>query len=375
MDKLANDETFDEAWYRKTYPDIDRALRSGAINSAHEHYLNFGRAEGRRPIPGKVQFIIHVGPHKTGTSYLQSSLKKNRAALAKAGILYPEEWWLPDGNPSHFVLFRHLRDSRFDRIKADLDRTRQAGLSKVVISSEDLADLSPAEIKHLQACIGPDKATVIIYYRRWSDRLISGWKEEMQHGHSRTFPHFIASHLAAPSRSTTISTNITIDSYCDVFGRSNVRLVCFDDLVKSKTDLFRHFSQTFLGLDFPDWVPEMVNVSLSWTDCELARVLNSMSPDLWPIYLRRRNKIDVSSISDAMKRHTSSLVIDERDRSFMAIHDAIFSKFIDLFVEPKPTASLFRPHAKVVRYVDPNYLLEPGVVAAYADLAESLRRA
>ena len=374
MGELVDNEIFDEAWYRKTYPDVDRALRSGLLNSARDHYVNYGRAEGRRPAQGTIEFIIHVGPHKTGTTYIQASLKKSRAALATGGVLFPNEWWLPDGNPSHFELFRSLRDSRFDRIKRDLEQMRRASVQKVVISSEDLSDLSPDEIQHLRSCLGTDSAIIVIYYRRWSDRLFSGWKEEMQHGHSRTLPQFMAAHLGAPHRSSVISTNLMIDAYCNVFGRENVKLVCFDELVSNGTDIFRHFSQTFLGVDFQNWVPEKVNVSLSWTDGELARALNGMSSELWPLFLKRRKTVDFSCITDAMKRHTTSLAIDERDPSFMAIHDHMFAEFSDLFVDPKPQAGLFKPELKTVRYINPDYLLEPGISGAYADLAQSLRQ-
>ena len=35
--------------------------------------------------------LLHVGTPKTGTSYLQDVLFRNRAALARAGILYPAD--------------------------------------------------------------------------------------------------------------------------------------------------------------------------------------------------------------------------------------------------------------------------------------------
>lgn len=40
---------FDERYYLRVYPDVAEAVRSGAIASAHEHYVRFGMAEGRKP--------------------------------------------------------------------------------------------------------------------------------------------------------------------------------------------------------------------------------------------------------------------------------------------------------------------------------------
>ncbi|MDQ3275989.1 MAG: hypothetical protein M3Q39_13435, partial [Actinomycetota bacterium] len=34
---------------------------------------------------------VHVGPHKTGTTFLQEVLKNNKPALASNGVLFPGE--------------------------------------------------------------------------------------------------------------------------------------------------------------------------------------------------------------------------------------------------------------------------------------------
>lgn len=38
---------FDEDWYRKTYPDVDEAIREGGIESAFDHFIDHGFFEGR----------------------------------------------------------------------------------------------------------------------------------------------------------------------------------------------------------------------------------------------------------------------------------------------------------------------------------------
>jgi hypothetical protein len=39
----------DEAWYRRTYADVDAAMAAGNAGSAREHYIEFGYFEGRLP--------------------------------------------------------------------------------------------------------------------------------------------------------------------------------------------------------------------------------------------------------------------------------------------------------------------------------------
>ena len=47
-----------------------------------------------------AQLVLHVGAHKTGTTYLQNLFHQNRAALADAGIYYPDI----GPNTAHHVL-------------------------------------------------------------------------------------------------------------------------------------------------------------------------------------------------------------------------------------------------------------------------------
>lgn len=45
---------FEEAWYRRTYPDVEEAVRAGAYRSARQHFVEHGYFEGRRPFPLEV---------------------------------------------------------------------------------------------------------------------------------------------------------------------------------------------------------------------------------------------------------------------------------------------------------------------------------
>ncbi|WP_146287318.1 hypothetical protein [Gemmobacter aquaticus] len=49
--RLPSEVKVDEAWYLATYPDIAEAVRAGSVPSARQHFLSFGYAEGRLPSP------------------------------------------------------------------------------------------------------------------------------------------------------------------------------------------------------------------------------------------------------------------------------------------------------------------------------------
>lgn len=44
----------DEEWYLRTYEDIARAVRDGAVTSAKQHFVDDGYFEGRMPFPVQV---------------------------------------------------------------------------------------------------------------------------------------------------------------------------------------------------------------------------------------------------------------------------------------------------------------------------------
>jgi hypothetical protein len=49
-----DDVIVDEKWYRRTNEDVDAAIRSGEMKSAHEHYIRAGYFEDRLPRPVPV---------------------------------------------------------------------------------------------------------------------------------------------------------------------------------------------------------------------------------------------------------------------------------------------------------------------------------
>jgi len=53
-------EPFDEDWYVRTYPDVEKALRDGVLESAKAHYVETGYFEGRLPGLGEFEVKKYV---------------------------------------------------------------------------------------------------------------------------------------------------------------------------------------------------------------------------------------------------------------------------------------------------------------------------
>lgn len=50
----------DEEWYRRTYDDVDAAIKNGSYDSSKHHFVEDGYFEGRRPGPVRVDETWYV---------------------------------------------------------------------------------------------------------------------------------------------------------------------------------------------------------------------------------------------------------------------------------------------------------------------------
>jgi hypothetical protein len=90
----------DEKWYLATYSDVAAAVKNGALNSAHEHYVRAGYFENRMPGPIQVNedwyteeypdvlSAIRAGAVKTGQEHFErNGFKEGRLPYAGWSLL------------------------------------------------------------------------------------------------------------------------------------------------------------------------------------------------------------------------------------------------------------------------------------------------
>ncbi|HTZ70747.1 MAG TPA: hypothetical protein VMB71_08880, partial [Acetobacteraceae bacterium] len=174
--------------------------------------------------------IVHIGPHKTGTTYLQGCFAKRRNELLSRGILAPVEWEHAADNSSHSRLAMALRtEDNF----SEMERIVQSAFARantLLISSEGLSNIGPEGARRLSLLLGGCSVTIIYYVRRWTDILPSGWQELVRQGHGQTFPEFLVNHLRNPEASRTFNFAAQLDGFIDAFGADAVRLVRYSVL-------------------------------------------------------------------------------------------------------------------------------------------------
>ena len=193
-----------------------------------------------------VHLILHIGPHKTGSSYLQRRFYKDHDILMENGVLYPINDWIGGGHGHAYLVDKKQLSSigdELNRIAKD-----KPSLKSVVISTENFDRLSRDDIKILRDKI-TIPTTVVYYLRRMDKTLFANWQEDVKFGSLETFSRFLLRHFAFPIESKIVNHSVVVDLWADVFGKSAISIVDYDDLVGTDTDIYCHFVETFCGIN------------------------------------------------------------------------------------------------------------------------------
>jgi hypothetical protein len=318
-----------------------------------------------------MQFVVHLGPHKTGTTYLQESFVRLRSQLRERGTLYPD-WW---GILAHGELLQRLLEPPSPELEAQFAKLHADRAERVLISIEGLVGLPEKSIFYLRNLIGNSAASIVFYVRSWADVFPSTWREVIKEGSTRNLPEFLLTHLIDPWSDLTANFDTGLSLYLKHFGERALNLVSYDQVLSDGQDLFQHFAKSFLRWDDPPALPlGRINASHSATDTEIIRVLNSIETQsngstpsprrarfLSENYLRLKADGAFPQLQRALENHISRIPIDERAEAMRALHRNLFSKYKKFLVHPHLEHEFFTPRRVEIPYIRSDYLLRPGV--------------
>jgi hypothetical protein len=315
------------------------------------------------------KYVIHIGPPKTASSYLQSQLYLSREALLADGIVYPDNWWTIPGEYTHDPIVRLLRQGRQAEIKATFSQINATGCRIVVLSCEDFDDLTPPQYGELRDAIGNNPIDIVFYCRRWCERIPSAWKQAVRTGLFPTFPEYYLASIRHAQLSGAINSSLIWANIARIFGRSSLKLVSYNNLRDKKVDLFSHFTKQFL-----DWKgkpelrkePLLVNPSPTTIDTEIVRALNWL--DFQTVKRRRTNMhikftlmrpaIDTRVIEEAMADDMATIELSDGAEAFR-LSWMEMQEYADCLV-PRThfRTRLFELGTASMPYVRSNYLLQ-----------------
>jgi len=174
--------------------------------------------------PDRRRLLIHIGPHKTGTSAIQKTLRYARDRLAKNGIVYND---LQDHPGGIHRLADLASTSKFDQAQPLLDDiNKSSGLT--ILSSENFTRLNPGQVRQLIDRLDADDLRVVYYLRNPLNRLPSDWKELIKHGYGHSFGEWLAARFLTPLRDRTLNPGLAMGGWADAVGSDRFDIHLYD---------------------------------------------------------------------------------------------------------------------------------------------------
>jgi len=146
--------------------------------------------------PGTL--YLHIGLHKTGTTFLQNVLRANQAALRRQGLEYPggpdepvqalAVWDLQGRRP------RGVEDKRIaGSWKALVEHVGNSHQSRALLSVERLSVSTPRQARAVVDAFAGSEVHVIVTARDIARVAVSAWQEDVKNDNSWTWQEFAAS--------------------------------------------------------------------------------------------------------------------------------------------------------------------------------------
>jgi len=225
--------------------------------------------------------LLHIGPHKTGTTMIQDALHLARERLAARGVVYPGTGRQPlqailavTGQPR---LFGESEPSMadWDLLVSEVTGARD---QRVVVSSEFLAEADDAAACRVVSELGGPRVHAVVTLRPLSRILPSQWQQYLQNGYRFPYLEWLEGILKDPPDTPTPGF-WRRHRHDELVARwmkaaQQVTVVVVDD--RDRMMLLRTF-ESMLGLPQGFLIPgqNAANRSLTLAEAEVVRLLNT----------------------------------------------------------------------------------------------------
>jgi hypothetical protein len=228
--------------------------------------------------------LLHVGPHKTGTTAVQSAFFQARAELAKLGVIYPLRGRQHQKAALALTGGTGLRGDRAARPQ-DWDnlvsQVHAHPAQRVFVSSEFFDECTDDMARRLVDAFDPQPVHVVVTLRPLARILPSAWQQYVRNGLRRSYDEFLEGMLCtAPYDRPTPSFwrrhrhDELVDRWARTVGAEQVVVVVVDE--REPDRLIRTFER-FFALPTGTLVAEAGwdNRSLTAAETELIRLVNN----------------------------------------------------------------------------------------------------
>ena len=299
--------------------------------------------------------IIHIGPHKTGTTSIQKMLS-SQSRREDCRFAYPFCAQDEIGQHTFAHLACHPKRPAFTAMLAELGALE--GLC--VLSSEELCYLPAAGVRSLHDARPSARATIVYYQRDLLALLQSWWQETIKHGSVQPLASFALNCVLAPHHLHLLVPDALLSGWASVFGREAIRIFRYDHI----SDVAQQFACEFLGIDLPAEASAVSNRSYDQIDCEMMRLWNRQG--FWgagviqaPGYQELR-----TAFIEQSGNFERTFSLDYTRSEFSAIEDALITRWGDR-IEGFDGGALFETRERSYAYIDPDiWVANPDLIGA-----------
>lgn len=198
-----------------------------------------------------MKMVLHVGPPKTGTSYIQTLLNHNWAELMEHDWEYPPAGQTPKNWGHHLLAYRHPEylTPGTDGYAA-LSALATTG-NNIVMSAEGFVGWQTEQFEALAKVTGATDIEIVFLLRNPFQVFYSTWKEMVKQGKLDNLPEFFMQHFADPSHSALINPTMLLRKMSLLPSPYRLTILSYDQLRASKTPIFDPIWYKVLGIASP----------------------------------------------------------------------------------------------------------------------------
>ncbi len=229
--------------------------------------------------------LVHIGPHKTGTTSLQAALWNARPAMVEQGVRYVGPWRNPS-NPAQAITGRPSAYSEetppmsyWHRLVGAFAGAQEP---RTVVSSEFFAWAEPAVARRIAEDLDPQRLHIAVTLRPLGRILPSMWQQNVQAGRVQPWGRWLKGVLDPPGGKPPNPSfwqvhrhDRQVGMWAEILGPDRVTVVVIDE--REHTFVLRAFERLLglrdatLALD-----PTLVNRSLTMSEVEAVRAFNKL---------------------------------------------------------------------------------------------------
>lgn len=318
----------------------------------------------------KQRLVLHVGPHKTATTYIQQNLNACRANLLQMGWIYPDNACVSEQNPGAHHDLAHRAESYLSSDRenhhqlTELATLLQHSGKNLILSAEGFSRWSLSKYHRLADILGFQEFEVVYALRDPVALIHSYWAEEVKQGRTVSFPDRIAGATLDPMRSRLLNPLMDINPLISS-DRIKLRIIPFEVLKASKTDIFSHICSEVLGIEpLSPEITGLVNAGFPIEQTEFLRFMTllhfqgrtNVGSELRMAFIRKTKSGERDIWNEQLRQWAKDAVRHLRlpaDALFrMVIEQRVVARAQAYFTTPVAEGALFNRQEKTISFYD-----------------------